>query len=517
MDLTTLKVKIVDVDLGEPRIVLNPTDASKIGLISGSRARISKSDGTSTMAIVSLSRSADFMKEGHLGLFSDLIERFGVSEGELVKLEPARPASSIAAIRKKISGEKIGSDELRLLIENIYRGAVSNVELAAFVTALSFHGADMDEIEAMTRTMAEVGNTIDYGEALAVDKHGIGGVPGGSKDALLIVPIVSAAGLLIPKTSTRAIVSPSGTVDTMEVLAPVDLSADEIALVAKKVGGVIAWARSANLSPVDSILIEEVEHPLSLDPEALIYASIMSKKYAAGIKKMVLDIPTGPQAKVETKKDARRIARNMMMLGERLGIRVEAAISYGGQPIGYSVGPALEAREALTALLNRGEGAGSLVEKAVVLSAILLELGGVASVGKGPKMAGEILRSGKAYESMRKIIEGQGGDPNIQPEEIEVGSHRHIMKARMKGYITAVSNMAITRIARAAGAPKDKGAGIVLFGKRGNKVEVGDPLIEIYSGSGERLRTAQELAQVTEPVRVEGMILEVHREREINV
>jgi len=512
VELIQLKVVLLKTELGESRVVMSPSDAQELGAAFESRVKISSLDGRGAIALVSISESEEFIKKGEIGLFQEVAKFLGVKEGSIVQVELAKPSRSSATIKKKTFGAKLSKDEIYSLVRDIYEGVVSKVELAAFVTALQFHGADMDEIEYLTRAMAEVGTMLDFGDALIVDKHGIGGVPGASKDALLIVPIVAAAGLMIPKTSTRAILSPSGTVDTMEVLAPIDLSSDEIIEITRRIGGVITWTRSANLSPVDAILIERVEHPLSIDPESLIYASIMSRKYAAGVKRLVLDIPTGPESKVETMKDARRIARNMITLGDRLGIRVEAAISYGGQPIGEFIGPALEAREALTTLITGGKGVGSLVEKAVALAGILLELGGIAPIGEGSNLARDILTSKKAYDKMRQIIEAQGGNPDIKPEDIEVGSYREVVRAPMKGYVTAVSNRAITRIARAAGAPKDKGAGVRVFGKRGDRVEPGDPLLEIYSSSESRLQAALELTRGLEPVKVEGMILEIHRE-----
>ncbi len=504
---------LLKTEVGESRIVMSPQDAKEVGASFDSRVKVSSPNGREAIALVSISESESFIGRGEIGLFQDVARVLDVEQGSIVQVELAEQTRSSLTIRKKATGAKLSKEEVYSLIRDIYEGALSRVELASFVMSLQFHGADMDEVEYLTRAMAEVGTMLDFGEALIVDKHGIGGVPGASKDALLIVPIVAAAGLLIPKTSTRAIISPSGTVDTMEVLAPVDLSAEEIIEITRKIGGVITWASSANLSPVDAILIERVEHPLSIDPEPLMYASIMSKKHAAGVKRMVLDIPTGPEAKVETLKDARRIARNMITLGERLGIRVEAAISYGGQPIGEFIGPALEAREALSALITGGRGAGSLIEKAVELAGILLELGAITPLGEGSNLAREILKSKRAYSKMKEIIEAQGGDPDVKPEDIEVGPYKEILRSQIKGYITSVSNKAITRIARAAGAPKDKGAGVRVFGKRGDRVNPGDPLIEIYSSSESRLQEALELARRLEPVRVEGMILEVYRER----
>jgi len=501
-----LRTRIMGIKLDEPRAVINREDADKLGLIAGDRVKINYR-GSSLTAPVSIS---NFAEKGSIVIFLDLAERLEVKDGDFVDITRSDSQLSVELIRRKMAGAKLSKREIEEIVSDIHSGSLSNVELTAFILSLEFRGMDLEEIEYLTKAMAEIGTMLDFGSGNVVDKHSMGGVPGNSKDALIIVPIVASAGLLMPKTSTRAIMSPSGTVDTMEVLAPVDLKAEEIVEITRRVGGVITWAHAANISPVDSMLIERVEYPLRIDPEPLVYASILSKKYAAGIKKLIVDIPVGEEAKVEDMRDARRIAKNMVELAERLGITAEAAISYGGQPVGRCIGPALEAREALEILSSKGKGSGSIVEKSLSIAGMLLEIGGVSAKGKGYQMALSILESGKAYEKFREIVEAQGGDPNIRPEDVELGEHNEIISSRSAGYVTRVSNKAISMIARAAGAPMDKKAGVKLYAKRGDRVEVGDPIMEIFSSSSARLSEAIKLAQSLDPVKVEGMILEIH-------
>ncbi|MCK4895220.1 MAG: thymidine phosphorylase, partial [Candidatus Heimdallarchaeota archaeon] len=175
------------------------------------------------------------------------------------------------------------------------------------------------------------------------DKHSIGGIPG-NKVSLIIVPTVAAAGLLIPKTSSRAITSPSGTADTMEVLCDVNFSSDEILEIAPKVRGMLVWGGTLDLSPLDEIVIHKVEQPLGIDPHSQMLASIFSKKVSTGVDHLVLDIPTGTGSKMPTREEAIQYAHESTELGRRLGIHIEAALSYGEQPLGKAVGPALEAR-----------------------------------------------------------------------------------------------------------------------------------------------------------------------------
>ena len=509
-----LRVKIFNVEIGELRSVVNVEDAEKIGVTTRDRVKIS-AEGGHVVTLVSITNSREVSGPGEIGVFADVLKRVSLEDGDEVDVTYVPPPPSVSLIKRKMAGGRLTSEEVEAIIRDAYEGFLSDVELTAFILALEYRGMDADEVESLTKAMASVGNRLDFGDSLVVDKHGIGGVPGTSKDSLIIVPIVASAGLLIPKTSSRAIMSPAGTADTMEVLAPVDLTAEEIVEITKRVGGVIAWTASANLSPVDSVFIERVEYPLSVDPESLIYASIMSKKYAAGIRRLLLDIPVGPEAKVESMRDARRIGRNMADLGERLGIHTEVAISYGGQPVGRCVGPALEAREALEILASGGKGSRSIVEKAVALAGILLEMGGVAPIGYGEKAARSILESRKAYQKMREIIEAQGGDPDVKPEDIPVGEYKETINAPTSGYVAAVSNKTIVRIARAAGAPRDKGAGVRIFAKRGDRVEAGQPLLEIYAESPAKLQNALEVARASPPIRIEGMVLEVIRERSL--
>ncbi len=505
------RVRILDMALGDVRILMNAEDAEKYGIWTNSRVRVS-TDHKSIVAIVSIT-SGDIIKRGEIGLFSEASRSLEVDDGSYVYVKGVEAPSTVKYLKNKLRGEELSEEEIFDLINDIKEGLVSDAELAAFVTALEFHGMSTDEIVSLTKAMAEAGNKLEFGDITVFDKHGIGGVPGTSKDTLIIVPIVAEAGLHIPKTSTRAITSPSGTVDTMEVLAPVDLTAEEIVEACLKVRGTIAWTKTANISPVDDILISRVEFPLSLDPEPLMFASILSKKLAASVKNLVLDIPTGEEAKVETVKEATEMANKFREIGSRLGINIEVAISYGGQPVGRAIGPALEAKEALICLMTGGKCSRSIVEKAVSIAGLLLEMGGAAAPGKGEAAAWHILETGKAYERMKMIIREQGGNPDIKPEDIEIGQYKYSVKSQVEGFVTAVSNRAFVEIARAAGAPRDSGAGIYLYVKRGDKVSIGDTLYDIYSSSEARLEEAIKVALSRKPIAVEGMILKVVRDK----
>jgi len=497
--LMKLKVKLLDIIAGKQTVILNSGDAETIGVHVHDRVKV-RSNQAHITAIVQVTTT--FIAPGQIGIMKDIAEKLRVKDEDYVTIKLASYPESLEYIRKKLKGTTLSKDEIFAIVKDVVEGNLSDLEIAAYLLAEQFYGMNMGEIEYMTRAMADVGEKIDFEEPV-YDKHSIGGVPG-NKVSLLIVPIVAAAGLLIPKTSSKAITSPAGTADTMEVLAPVKFTAEELKEIVKKVRGAIIWGGGLNIAPADDIFIR-VEYPLAIDPESQMLASIMSKKLAVGVDFLVLDIPTGKEAKVETMNEARALARKFVELGERLGIHVECGITYGGQPVGHVVGPALEAKEALLAL--QGKGPTSLIEKSTALAGILLELGGLALRGKGKDVAMDILTSGKALEKMREIIEAQGGDPNIKPEDIPIGEHRVRIEAPCDGYITDVSNESIKKIARAAGAPIDKGAGIILYGKRGYKVKRGDPILEICAEREAKLSEAYALAMKLQPVTVEGMLL----------
>lgn len=494
-----LKAKKIDLEIGKQMILLHERDAQEIGTLAHDWVKIT-SGKQKAVAFVDTTKS--YLKQGEIGIFRDVYEKFKVKEGARITVFLAKPPESTRFIHKKMDGQPLAKEEYYTIMQDVVNHRLSEVQIAAFLLAEEFHGLTMDEIEYLTRAMVDTGTVIDF-DRPCYDKHSIGGVPG-NKVTLLIVPIIAAAGLLIPKTSSRAITSASGTADTMEVLANVEFDAAELKEIALKTSGAIVWGGKLGIAPADDLLIR-VEHPLNIDPFGQMLASILSKKLSVGADHVVIDIPVGTEAKVTTVEEARKFANSFVELSERFNIHLQCGITYGGQPVGHMVGPALEAREALIAL--EGKGPASLVEKSTALAGILLEMGFVAQPGQGKGLAKEIIASGKALEKMREIIEIQGGKPKIRPEDIVVGQHTVAVKAPCDGFVTNVSNDAITAIARAAGAPREKGAGVTLRWKRGYKVKKNDVLLEIYAERTSKLNDAYNLALTMNPVTVEGMLL----------
>lgn len=496
-----LQAQILDIEIGKYKVILNKLDADEMGIRPGDRVRVRNTDSVTAMVEIS-----ELMYErGVAGVYKAVKERLGLKGGEYIEITPALRPRSISAIKKKMNREKLTPEEIHAIIKDIVDGNLSDVELTAFITSSYIHGMDMDEIEWMTRAMVKTGEKIEFDTHPIMDKHSIGGVPG-NKISLIVVPIVAAAGLMIPKTSSRAITGAAGTADLMEVLAPVEFSASEVKKLTEKIGGVIVWGGATNIAPADDKIIE-AEYPLSIDPHAQLLASVMAKKSAVGADSVVIDIPIGTGTKISTLMQGRKIARDFIELGERLGIRVECAITYGGSPIGRTIGPALEVKEALK-VLETMQGPKSLIEKSTNIAGILLEMGGVASKGLGKEAAISILSSGKALKKLKEIVEAQGGNQKITSNDIPVGDKTANIQAQATGYVIEFDNKRIVEIARAAGAPKDKGAGVQIHKKKGQYVEKGEPIITIYAEKEWKLTNAIKCAQREYPVVVEGMVLE---------
>jgi len=498
--MTEFTCRTIDILTGHRTVLLNRRDCERVDIRAHDRVSLRRADKSVTATV---DTTTTIVAPGEIGITNDLTPELTIKEGDTVEVLLLPAPNSAYFIRKKILGQRLSQDEIYSIVHDAVKGMLSDVEMAGFLMGQQFYGMTDEEQVWLTRAMADTGEKIDF-EKPVYDKHSVGGVPG-NKVSLLIVPIIASAGLLIPKTSSRAITSPSGTADTMSVLAPVEFSATELKSLALRTGGAIVWGGSLHLAPADDILIS-VEHPLRIDPEPQMIASIMAKKLAVGADFLVLDLPVGHEAKIASSDEGRRLSFKFINMGDKLGVKVRCGITYGGQPVGYAIGPALEAREALQAL--EGKGPTSLVEKSTALAGMLLEFAGKAVRGEGQALAKQTLASGKALDKMSRIIEAQGGDGKIRSAGIPIGQCRAQMVAPCDGYITRVSNAAMNQIARAAGAPIEKGAGIVLHVKEGHKVSKGQKVMEIFGERDSRVDEAYHLAVKLAPISIEGMLLQ---------
>lgn len=491
-------------DIAKRGVLLNRADARSIGVLDGDRVQVINSKNRVSVAAF-VDTTSTIARQGTVGVYRITNERLNIEDGEEVDVwEAGRPAS-LDFIKKKMDGGKLSKEETLTVIRDVVNDDISAAELTAFITATYINPLDMDEIEHLTRAMVETGEQIKFASHPIVDKHSVGGVPG-NKISLLVVPIIAASGLKIPKTSSRAITGAGGTADLMEVLAFVEFSSAEVHQMTEKVGGVIVWGGATNIAPADDRIILQ-EYPLKIDARGQMLASVMAKKFAVGANLVVIDIPVGQYTKIANLQDGRKLAREFIDLGERLGMRVECALTFGDIPVGYSIGPKLEVIEALRVLEGATEP-NSFIQKSVSLAGIALEMSGKASRGSGTSMAQDILTKGKALEKFRQIIEIQGGDPNVKSGDVIPGEHQFVVKAPASGYVIGMNNRSLITLARTAGAPHDRGAGILLHAKRGKLVKEGDPLFTLFAERSWRLQKAIEEGRRLMPVLVEGMLLD---------
>jgi AMP phosphorylase len=483
-----LTAGVLNITAGGKRIViLNAQTAAYMGVHVSDRVKLSYA-GREVIAIADL--AADFPAD-RIWFYTEIAQALGISGDETVQVLPAPMPESLGNVRAKLRGERLRDEEMFTIVRDVVEQHLSDIEISAFLTSLKIYGLSMSETEAMSRAMVNTGKSLSFGKGPILDKHSVGGIPG-DKTSMIVVPIIAAAGYTIPKTSSRAITSPAGTADRVEVLCPVELAIDEIQAVVKKTGGCLVWGGALELAPADDLFIR-IEYPLGIDP--LLLPSIMSKKKAIGATHLVVDIPTGTGAKIKTATEAYTLASDFVHLGKHLGIDVHCALTFGDQPLGYGIGPALEAREALSTLMC--EGPADTQEKALSLAGMLFELVGEAD---GRQKAEEILLSRKAESKLRQIIEAQGGNPNVKLEDIPVGPEHAEINAKEKGRVLWINTDGIVQVARAAGTPKETGAGIVLHAKLGEAVAKGGVLFEVYAERPSKLEAALELARKLEPV-----------------
>jgi thymidine phosphorylase len=410
-----------------------------------------------------------------LGLSEQAFGQLCAEESREARVAQAEPPGSMDAVRRKIGGERLSAEDYRAIARDIADSRYSKMEMAAFLVATGQNGLDRDEVLLLTQAMLETGTRIAWNEPLVADKHCIGGIPG-NRTSLLVVPIVAAHGMLIPKTSSRAITSPAGTADTMEVLAKVDIAPETLDPLVRRERGCLAWGGTTRLAPVDDMLIS-VERPLGIDSQGQMVASILSKKLAAGATHLLLDIPVGPTAKVRHMRDAMQLRKLFEYVGDRLGIHLEAVITDGRQPVGRGIGPVLEVRDVLRVLRNDPEAPIDLREKSLRLAGRIIEFDPDVRGGQGYAIAREILESGRALAKLDRIVEAQGR----QDQRFEPGRLSFEVRAASSGAVNQIDNYFLAHTARLAGAPISKGAGVDLFKKLGDAVREGDILYRVHA------------------------------------
>ncbi|MFC5271981.1 thymidine phosphorylase family protein [Adhaeribacter terreus] len=440
---------------------------------------------------------SELIHHNEAGLSQIAMKRLNVQNGDLVRIDHLDPVNSLGLVRSKMYGNELAEEAYQQIIHDIVKGRYSNIEVAAFITACSANNLTIPEITGLTKAMIFSGKRLNWNKDMVPDKHCVGGLPG-NRTTPIVVSILAAAGLTIPKTSSKAITSPAGTADVISTFTNANLTLEELQYVVQKENGCMAWGGGVHLSPADDLLIT-VEKALDVDSEGQMIASVLSKKVAAGATHVVIDIPVGKTAKVRSAEEAEVIRQKMEAVAAAINLKLKVVLTDGSQPVGRGIGPALEALDVLAVLRNEENAPEDLRERAVMLAAEMLEISGTVGQGQGKVRASEILLSGEAYQKFLRICKAQGGF-----REPVVGKFTFEVLSTVFGKVLEIDNRKLARIAKLAGAPKAKGAGMLFLSPLGREIQVGDVLFTLYAEAEGELEYAKEFLSNLNEVLVIG-------------
>jgi len=488
-----LKIKILKLLAGRPIAILNFETANKINIHANERILISKNK---KQVISIIDTTKGLVSRDELAVSNEIVSLLDLKEGETVEVSIAEKPESTGLIRKKMDGKPLEKNEIELIIKDIVNNALTEPEIAYFVSAVYKNGMSDEETSDLISAMVSTGKKLNF-SGRVVDKHSIGGIAA-NRTTPIVVSICTAAGLIMPKTSSRAITSAAGTADVIEAIAKVEFTVEEMKKIVRKTNGCMVWNGILGLSPADDKLIQ-VERIINLDPEPQLLASVLSKKISVGSKYVLIDIPYGKSAKVD-KKQGLNLKEKFEKFGKKFGLKLMCVLTKGDEPIGNGIGPLLEIRDIIK-VLRRENCPRDLEDKAVFLAGQIFELCDSVKKGKGEILARDILDSGRAYEKFREIIEAQGGHvPRIEEIEPLLGKFRKDILATTDSEIKIIDNKKINLIGSIAGSPMDKGAGIYLYKHVKDRVVKGEKVITIYSNSESRLENAIRLFHKSKPL-----------------
>lgn len=486
-----LKVRFLDWTAGIPVAMLNEDTAEKLGVRIRDRISI-KVDSRELDTIVDT--IGKFIGKNEIAVSAEIKKRLGLRRGQMLDIALAENPVSLNYIKKKLNNHQLSQKEIKEIITDIVNNSLSEAEIALFVSGMYKFGMTMKETIFLIKAILENGSVLDFKNKLVVDKHCIGGIAG-NRTTPIIVSICASTGLIMPKNSSRAITSAAGTADVIESVADVEFSVSELKKIIKKTGACMVWGGGLKLVPADSMIIQ-VEKMVSIDPEAMLLASIMSKKLSVGSDYILIDIPYGKNAKVDYK-HALKLKKKFEYLGKYFKKHLKVVLTDGSQPIGNGIGPVLEIIDVLK-VLRRENSPMDLEEKSLFLAGEILEMTGKAKKGQGKNLAFEILESGKAYQKFLEIIKAQNGNLN----RIKLAKYNKTICAKRNCSIAEIHNKKINTMARLSGCPADKSAGLYIHVYLNDKLKKGDKIITIYSESKSRLKEALRFYEKEKPVRI---------------
>jgi thymidine phosphorylase len=396
---------------------------------------------------------------------------------------------AVDLIRAKRDGGRLAGPDIRWLIDAYTAGTVADEQMSALLMAIYFRGLDAGELRTWTRAMISSGERLELSGLAAptVDKHSTGGV--GDKVSLILAPLVASCGAAVPQLSGRGLGHTGGTLDKLESIPGwrATLSNADIIRVLSATGCVIC-AAGDGLAPADRRLYALRDVTGTVESIPLIASSIMSKKIAEGTGSLVLDVKVGSGAFMPDLGAARELAQTMVDLGNAHGVRTSALLTRMDTPLGRAVGNAVEVQEAVATL--QGDGPADLVEVTLALATEMLALAGIDADPAAP------LADGRALERYRAMIAAQGGDPDA---EVPSARHVSVVRAESGGWISALDARSVGVAAWRLGAgrarkedPVSASAGIICLVKPGDRVDAGQPVLELRSDDPGRFDRALE-------------------------
>jgi len=487
-----LKIKNLNWLAGRPVVILNDKTSKKMNVFVNDRIAISNSE--KIYAVVDI--FPRLVKKNEIGISQELSRILKLKNKSVVDVSASELSDASFLIRKKINGATLTKKELEYLISEIVDNNLTESEIAFFTAAEKLNGMKIEETINLTKAMVKGGTRLKFKGRYVADKHCIGGVAG-NRTTPIVVAICAAIGIILPKTSSRAITSASGTADVVETISNVELSVKEIKKVVNKVGACLAWGGSLGLAPSDDKIIR-VERLLNLDVEPQLLASIMSKKIAAGAKYIIIDIPYGKGAKIKNISDAEKLARKFEILGKRFKLKLKVVYTNGKEPVGNGIGPVLEMLDVIKVLQN--DGPEDLKKKSLHLSIELIKLCGIKDAKEKAEKA---LSSGKAFKKFKEIINAQNGKNNFNErvEMLKLGKYKKIIKAKRSGKIVRISNKGINALCRVLGTPETISAGAYLHKHTGD-VKKREPILTMYSESRSKIRDALKYLKEFKPIEI---------------
>jgi|SRR3989344_1727615 len=488
-----LKLKSLRIFTGKPVIFLHESSARKLGVRTGDRVAI-KRNGDILIAVVDMTKG--LIKKNEVALSEELSASIKHYKG-YIEVLPSEIAESSTILQNQKGCREYSEKDLEKIMKDVVNNRLTEAEIAYFISTMVHCKASLKETIYLINAIVKTGVTISWGKRIIADKHSIGGIPG-NRTTPIVVSICAVAGVIMPKTSSRAITSAAGTADTIESIAPVSLTINELKRVVKKTGACLAWGGSLGLAPADDKLIR-VEKLLRVDPESQLIASILAKKISVGSTHVLIDIPYGNGAKV-SRESGQRLEKMFVSLGKKLGLKIRTILTRGNEPIGNGIGPILEIKDVIR-VLKQDNPPKDLEEKSLLLAGNILEMVGKSKKSKGIMKAKEILYSGQAFTKFAEIIREQGGDPKAWLPEAK---YNHTILSKHKGTIEKISNHDTNYLARIAGCPTDKASGLYLYKHVGQEVARGDKLVTIFSESKPRLKEAIKFFKKHKPIIISG-------------